>query len=83
MFNVDNPERYDLELLMQIAQAKAASISDGHLTIMKFTTHWKVLFGTPNLDSKLGRRQVWHLKSYGSLKEALVDILTREEVKHG
>ncbi len=78
-----DPETVDLELLMQIAQAKAASVSSGHLTIMKFSTHWKILFGTPNLDSEDGRIQVWNLKSYDTLKKALVDILTMEEVKHG
>lgn len=78
-----DPESVDLELLMQIAQAKAGSISGGHLTIMKFSCHWKVMFKTPNLDGKSGRDEVRKLKPYDSLKKALFDILTTEEVKNG
>ena len=72
----------DLELLIQIAQAKAASISDGHLTLMKFSTHWKIMFGTPNLDNKSAREEVRKLKPHDTLKEALFNTLMLPEVKN-
>jgi hypothetical protein len=28
-------------------ELRAAELSDGHLTIMRFTTNWRVWFGTP------------------------------------
>ena len=33
--------------LMRRLESVAASLFDGHLTIMKFTTNWRVGFGTP------------------------------------
>lgn len=74
-------ENVDLELLMNIATAKASAVSDGHFTIMKFTTCWKVCFFIPNLDTGDGRKEVKDLPSFKSLKEALIDILTNEKEK--
>ena len=36
----------DHELTRRL-ESVAASLFDGHLTIMKFTTNWRVEFGTP------------------------------------
>jgi len=77
-----NPDDYDLELLLQIVQAKAAQISSGHLTILKFSTEWKVMLDTPNLDTGKGREEVKKLKPFDTLKDALIDLLLREEVKN-
>jgi len=43
---------------------------DGHLTIMKFTSGWKVLFGTPNVDIK-DRECLQDLPSEMGLNEAV------------
>jgi len=45
--------------------------SDGHFTLMKFTTHWKAMFFTPDLDGKKGRRQVSLIFPGRTRKEAL------------
>lgn len=36
----------DMELMARLV-AKAEQDHDGHLTIMRFTTNWRVSFGTP------------------------------------
>lgn len=77
-----NPGDFDLELLLQITQAKAVKISDGHLSFFKFGSGWKVMFGTPNLDTGKGRVEVRDLKTFDTLKDALIDILLREEIKN-
>jgi len=76
-----DPESFDLELLLQITQAKASAISDGHLSIFKFTTHWKVILGTPDIDSGKGREEIRKLKPFFTLKEALIDLLIQESVR--
>ena len=35
---------------LAIVLAKAAAEHDGHVTLMRFTTGWKIIFGTPSLD---------------------------------
>ena len=50
---------------------KAEQFADGHLTIMRFTTHWKAMLGTPDMDTKEGRGQVRDLRGHESLEEAL------------
>jgi hypothetical protein len=45
---------------------------NGHLTIMKFTSCWKIMCYTPNLDSGDGRDQVRAVHGYLTLREALV-----------
>ncbi len=56
--------------------------SDGHFTLMKFTTHWKAMFFTPDLDGKRGRGQVSEICSGRTRKEALTiaiaEILKKE-----
>lgn len=43
---------------------------DGHLTIFKFTTGWKAMTGTPDLDSSYGREEVGRLPAFSSLEKA-------------
>jgi len=61
-----------LEDLIDLIEIIAKRQSDGHLTIMKFTCGWKVMVETPNLDSGAGREEVWVLKTYPTIKDALV-----------
>jgi hypothetical protein len=49
-----------------------------HLTIFKFTTHWKIMLDTPDLDGKNGRAQVRNLRSYKDLREALIGEIKYE-----
>ena len=39
-----------LQTLIELAAAIAKRRADGHLSIMKFTTGWKVVMGTPILE---------------------------------
>ncbi len=67
-------ENYLIELL-----EKAVSVADrdhdGHVTFLKFTIGWKVSFGTPDLDTGYGRKEIRDLKAFDSLQEALEELL--------
>jgi len=60
--------------LLRQAERIALERADGHLTIMRFTTGWKVMLGTPDLDSGAGRKEVGQLKSFESLGQALEEL---------
>jgi hypothetical protein len=47
----------------------------GHVSILRFTTGWKVLWGTVNLDGPGRRAEVEALPTYGTLREALEGLL--------
>ena len=64
----------DLRTLITLAEMKARDY-DGHLTIMRFSTEWKVMLGTPNLDTGEGSEQVRTLKGYESLEDALLYLI--------
>ena len=71
----------DLRTLISLVEMKADRNADGHLTIMRFTTEWKVMFGTPNLDTGEGRGQVRELIGHETLEEALSYlIICKQEV---
>ncbi len=57
-----------------------AKESDGHFTLMKFSSHWKAMFFTPNLDTKDGRDQVREGFAGKTRKEALI-IAIGEKLK--
>jgi len=58
--------------------AKLATIKEDHLTIFRFSTHWKILGRIPNLDIGGEREKIRALKEYDSLRDALIDFLTEE-----
>lgn len=62
--------------LVQQAEAIAEK-RDGHLSLTRFTTGWKVLLATPDLDSGQGRQQVWELEMLHTLAEALQALISR------
>ncbi len=64
----------ELLFLLEKLEGIANEDFDGHLTIMKFTTGWKAMFGTPNLDID-GRAEAAKLKSHKTLKDALDSLL--------
>jgi hypothetical protein len=61
-----------LEDLIELYEGLVFRREDGHLTIMRFTTGWKVMPGTPDLDTGAGRDQIMILTSHKTLEAALV-----------
>lgn len=68
----NNPQ---LQFLLNQAITYARIKHDGHLTILRFTTGWKAAYGTPDLDTNVGRKQVEQLKSFPSLEEVLEHLI--------
>jgi len=64
----------NVNTLLGLAEMLAIQKEDGHITLMRFTTGWKVVLGTPNLDTGEGRVEIANLKSHSSLREALVEF---------
>jgi hypothetical protein len=58
----------------------ASDNHDGHYTVFRFTTHYKAMFGTPDLDSGAGRQQIKDSPGYNTLVEAL-DALIKPELE--
>jgi len=71
-------EDLNLDILLALAERRAVAETDGHLTLLRFTTGWKFLLGIPNLDSGKGREEISVLKSYPTSKEALVAFLLQK-----
>jgi len=69
------PKNNNLLTLLSLAEEIALKKIDGHLTIMRFTTHWKCMLGTPNLDSDSGRTEVGELQYFNTLEEALRNLI--------
>lgn len=57
------------EELMELVIKKANHKHDGHLMIIKFTTGWKVVFGTPQLHDEIPILQA--IEGGLSLRDAL------------
>lgn len=69
----------DLSTLVSLAE-NLANEQDGHLSIFRFTTGWKVMLGTPNLDTGQGREEIKKLKTYKSLKYALASLILKTDI---
>ena len=65
----------DLNTLIQIVEELAKNEADGHVSMLKFTTGWKVFFGTPNLDIGEEREQVAKLQAFETLSQALEHLI--------
>jgi len=65
----------NIETLIQQAEALAKEKTDGHLSILKFTTGYKVFLGTPNLDIGEERENISNMNSFSTLEEALQSLL--------
>ena len=70
--------RMPLALLLSAVEGTALRRYDGHFTILRFTTHWKAMFGTPDLDTGEGRASVDRPPSFPTLPLALIALLVRE-----
>ena len=64
-------------LLLMKVEKYAEKHHDGHLTILRFTTEWKVFFGAPPIDpgAMLGREFLQLIPGFASLMEALQHAL--------
>ena len=59
--------------LVDLLVALASERSDGHITIMKFTTNWRVSLGTPN-----DRGQISEMAVGNTFEEAVLELLANE-----
>jgi len=69
------PKNLNLETLIGLAKMLVAEETDGHLTLMQFTTGWKVFIRTPDLDTGSRREEIGNVKMHETLKEALIDLI--------
>lgn len=78
--------RTNIDVVMAAVEGASKVMSDGHLTLMRFTTGWKVMFGTPELSLDAGHLEdpteggggygkVSRLTSHRTLREALAALL--------
>jgi len=77
----------DTLALLAMAEKIAKDEFDGHLSIMKFTTHYKAMFDTPNLYSGIkincgvvdqeygGLGEVSRLKPAKTFREVLLNLI--------
>lgn len=71
------PEDYLWEWIEYLSQKH-----DGHFTLMKFTTHWKAMFFTPDTISREGREVLNKVPSAKTKEEALL-LAIRDELRGG
>jgi hypothetical protein len=57
--------------MLRAAELIAAELADGHVTIMRFTTGWKIMLGTPEMTLDGGYDEVGELPGFESLEAAL------------
>ena len=57
--------------LAHLAGEIARRRAGGHLTLLRFSSGWKVAVGTPDLDSGAGRHEMAALPTYPTLEAAL------------
>lgn len=62
-----------MEKLLEQLEERAIKYYGGNYTILRFTTNWKVVFGTVN-----EREQIDELEGFRSLKEAIVNCLLND-----
>ena len=71
----------ELNKLIQRVEEIAGRETDGHVSMFKFTTGWKVFLGTPNLDIGEERDFIAKLPSFESLEDALKDLIVNKTNK--
>jgi len=60
-----------MEMVEKIANRKC----DGHFTLMKFSTGWKGMYGTPDLNGLDTRQLIKQLPIFDSLYECLKSLV--------
>ena len=66
---------FEVDRLLKLVTVEAKRLYDGHFTVFVFTTHYKVAFGTPDLDGGKGRPQLAEMPGAPTLKKALMAAL--------
>ena len=64
-----------LPRLLRQAEQIAEERHGGQLTLMRLGTGWKVMFGSPDLESDDGQKEIQKLKTFKSLYEAIQSLL--------
>lgn len=65
-------EIMDAKDLFEFVESVAGLKADGHFTLMKFTTGWKAMFFTPNMDVKSkSREQIFMMPSFSTAERAI------------
>lgn len=67
---------HDLSSAMSVAE-ELAKRHDGHFTLMRFTTGWKAVFGTPDVWVE-DRAAIFALDIHDTAYGAVVDAIIRE-----
>ena len=68
----------DLETLLKTFRNMAKRYTDGHYTILAFTTGFKATFGTIGLDDFDVRVAFSQVKNRDNLKDAIIDALVEK-----
>jgi hypothetical protein len=63
-----------LPKLLRQAERSADANHGGQLTIMRVSTGWKVMYGSPDLESGEGHKEVQKLRTFKTLYEALSSL---------
>lgn len=75
--NIEPHELNNLNLyqLINIIEDIAEIEYDGHFTILKFTTGYKVGFNTPDIRTGLDQEKINNMRYFDTLKPALIDLI--------
>lgn len=63
------------QTLMDIVEFLRDTKTDGHFTLMAFTSGWKAMFKTPDLDTGEGRAEVSNRPTFPNPDSAIVDAI--------
>lgn len=61
--------------LLRQAERIADEKHGGHLTLMRLNTGWKAMFGSPDVASEEGQKEIQKLKTHKTLYEAVHSLL--------
>jgi len=64
-----------LPKLLRQAERVADEKYGGHLTLLRLSTGWKAMYGSPDYDSEEGRKDIQKLRTFKTLYEAVDSLL--------
>ena len=79
MGSYNSYEDKTLEELIEIIENISLRKADGHLTLMRFGSGWKIFFGTPIIDGGEGRDQLNAQIKYKSVRDGLISLLNNTD----
>jgi len=62
------------KMLRQVERV-ADELHGGQLTLLRLNTGWKAMYGSPDVETEEGRREIQRLKIYRTLYEAIQSLL--------